>query len=68
MYWTQVAYSFYMLKGWWRAINSLKWENSSICSALLHELTLDNKKQSLYDYDSWTKYFFLLKAFILFSL
>lgn len=24
MYWTQVTYSFYMLKGWWRAINSLK--------------------------------------------
>ena len=41
MYWTQVTYSFYMLKGWWRAINSLKkWENISMRQALLCELKL----------------------------
>lgn len=41
MYWTQVTYSFYMLKGWWGDINSLKkWENISVCRALLCVLTL----------------------------
>lgn len=41
IYWTQVTYSFYMLKGWWRAINSLKkWENISTCWSLLCELIL----------------------------
>lgn len=41
MYWTQVTYSFYMLKYWWRAINSLKkWENMSVFWALLCKFIL----------------------------
>lgn len=34
MYWTQVTYSFYMLKGWWGAINSLKNEKIFQCAGL----------------------------------
>lgn len=58
MYWTQVTYSFYMLKDWWRAINSLKYFNAQFC-----ELTLDNKKQAIGLWYLSERFLSVLKSF-----